>query len=465
MDPDPSLYLPFLLLTIWTGPVLFSIIGVILLIVASGLISGSEVAFFSITPTDTKELEEEKTRFSERILKLRSEPQKLLATILITNNLVNIMIILLSDYVLRQLLPESVFMSWGEALAQYIPLEPYALFRLINFLITVLGVTFILVLFGEILPKVYANVRHLSLAKRMAGPMSLFMRLFSPISNIMVSWGSSLEQRVEQATITDSTKKDDLEQAIEFSVDQEIYETDEADLLKGIINFGEVSVKQIMKSRMDIVGIELNTPYTELMDLIKSSGFSRLPVFNENLDAIEGILYVKDLLGLTKEDKTFEWQALVRDNIMYVPETKKIDELLKEFQVKRLHLAIAVDEFGGTSGLVTLEDIMEEIIGEIKDEFDDEREVEYVKIDEDTFIFDGKVLLNDACRVMQIDLDIFDKVKGASDSLAGLILELKGSIPKKSEKIQYDNFAFHIREVSKRRIKEVKIEIERSENE
>lgn len=425
------------------------------------MISGSEVAFFSITPADVKDLAEEKTIISERLLMLKAMPQQLLATILISNNLVNIMIILLSDFLLRSILPESLFIRWGESLAQYIPLESYSIYRLINFSITVFGVTFILVLFGEILPKVYANTDHMNMARRMARPMTFLTKLFRPISNVMVNWSSKLESRVENSNTTDGNKKDDLENAIEFSVDQEIYATDEADLLKGIINFGEVSVKQIMKSRMDMVGIELETNYADLLQLVKTSGFSRLPVFKENLDAIEGILYVKDLLGYTTEKADFKWQDFIRDNIIYVPETKKIDELLKEFQLKRLHLAIAVDEFGGTSGLVTLEDIMEEIIGEIKDEFDDEQEVEYIKIDDHTYVFDGKVLLNDACRVMDVDLDVFDKVKGGSDSLAGLILEIVGSIPKKSAIIKHEMFNFHIREVSKRRIKEVKIELDK----
>lgn len=448
-------------MTIFSGPLVLSFLSIVLLIIASGLISGSEVAFFSMTPSDIKDLDEEKSLISSRLLELKSEPQQLLATILISNNLVNIMIILLSDFFLRSILPESLFMSWGEALAVYLPLDSYAIYRLINFLITVLGVTFILVLFGEILPKVYANTEHMQLARRMSRPMTVLTKVLRPLSAIMVSWSSRLESKVENANLTDSSKKEELEQAIEFSVDQEIYETGEADLLKGIINFGEVSVKQIMKSRMDMVGVEIDTDFTDLLNLVKTSGFSRLPVFKENLDAIEGILYVKDLLGHTTESGDFKWQELIRDNIIYVPETKKIDELLKEFQLKRLHLAIAVDEFGGTSGLVTLEDIMEEIIGEIKDEFDDDQEVEYVKIDDYTYVFDGKVLLNDACRVMDIDLDVFDKVKGASDSLAGLILEIYGSIPKKSSVITYDKFSFHIREVSKRRIKEVKIELDK----
>jgi len=462
LDPEPpSLYLELIWSVIITAPVTITIFGLILLILCSALISGSEVAFFSITPSDIKELKDDKSMIGSYLIILKQKPKRLLATILITNNLINILIIILSDYLLRILIPVDFFLSYGSILAEYIPITAKQGARAINFLISVFGVTFILVLFGELLPKIYANVHHMNLARRMARPMNLLTRIFAPLSALMVKWTNRLESKINKSAGTiDSNKKDELEQAIEFSVDKDIYKTDEADLLKGIINFGEVSVKQIMKSRMDIVALDIEINYVELLHIVRTSGFSRFPVYTESLDNIKGILYVKDLLGKSQNDKDYYWQDLIRDNIIYVPETKKIDELLKEFQFKRLHLAIAVDEFGGTSGLVTLEDIMEEIIGEIKDEFDDDLEVEYTKIDDYTYIFGGKVLLNDACRVLGIDLDEFDTVKGGSDSLAGLMLEISGSIPKKNEMITFNRYTFHAINVTKKRIESVKVVME-----
>jgi putative hemolysin len=448
-------------LTVWSSSVIFSVFAIIVLTILSGLVSGSEVAFFSMGPADLKDLKEEKSVVNGYLLKLLETPQRLLATILISNNIVNILIIIVSDYVLSQVIPESVFGSWGESIATYLPVNPSTTANVISFLITVLGVTFLLVLFGELLPKIYANVQHLPLAKRMARPMHWLYIILHPFTGRMVNWSHRMEKRLAQANSQDSSKKEDLENAIAFSVDQDIYKTDEADLLKGIINFGEVSVKQVMRARMDIVGVDLQHTYKQMMDIVLTSGYSRLPVYSDNLDDIKGILYVKDLLNHTREASDFEWQQLTRNTVLYVPETKKIDELLKEFQVKRLHLAIAVDEFGGTSGLVTLEDIMEEIIGEIKDEFDEDEELEYIRIDDNTFVFDAKILLNDACRIMDIDLDEFDRVKGESDSLAGLILEVHGAMPKKSQLITFENYSFQIKDVSPRRIKEVKVIIDR----
>lgn len=462
MEPEPpSQYIEFILLGLFSGPIIISVALLCILIVLSALVSGSEVAFFSLTPSDIKDLRNDKTSSDLSMLSLIEEPKRLLATILITNNLINILIIILADFILLNILPSSIFIGWGLAISEYIPFDPETIARLINWLVSVLGVTFFLVLFGELLPKIYANLQPMKLAETMVRPMHILRRIFSPISSMLVGWSDNLQYRLAKSTSSiDSNKKDELAQAIEFSVDKEIYKNDEADLLKGIINFGEVSVKQVMKPRMDIVALDINDDFADMLTVVRSSGFSRLPVFDESVDQIKGILYVKDLLGHTNEAPTFHWNSLIRDNVVYVPETKKIDELLKEFQTKRLHLAIAVDEFGGTSGLVTLEDIMEEIIGEIKDEFDDELEVEYTKIDDYTYIFEGKVLLNDTCRVLDIDLDEFDTVKGNSDSLAGLILEIEGNIPKKNQIISYDRYTFHIVEVSKRRIESVKIVID-----
>ncbi len=462
MEPEPpSQYLEFILLSVVSTPFILSVLALILLVIGSALVSGSEVAFFSLTPTDIKDLKDEKTTATQSILALLDNPKRLLATILITNNLINILIIILSDFLLKSILPVDTFLAWGTSLSNIFPATAIRISGILNFLVTVAGVAFLLVLFGELLPKVYANIHPMSLAQRMSRPMEVLSKLFSPLSAILVNWSDGLQERLDRPSANlDSSKKEELEHAIEFSVDKEIYKNDEADLLKGILNFGEVSVKQVMKPRMDIVALDIEDDFDTMLDVVRTSGFSRLPVFEESLDTIKGILYVKDLLGKTDSAENLNWIELIRDNIVYVPETKKIDELLKEFQIKRLHLAIAVDEFGGTSGLVTLEDIMEEIIGEIKDEFDDDLEVEYTKIDDYTYIFEGKVLLNDACRVINIDLDAFDSVKGNADSLAGLILEIEGNIPKKNQIISYERYTFHIVEVSKRRIESVKIVID-----
>ncbi len=424
------------------------------------MISGSEIAFFSLSPQDIQGLQKDNTEKSKRILKLRENPPKLLATILITNNLVNIGIILLSDLFIKQLFPNNVFEKWGVQIAQYLPWEPSFLGSALSFLITVLITSFLLVLFGEVLPKIYASVNNLGFAKFMERPMNLLNRVFSPLSNRLIKSTSIFETRLSaNPQVMDPSTKEELEDAIDFSVSQSIYEDEQADILRGILKFGDVTVKQIMKSRMDIFAVENNIDFKEMFKLVQNSGFSRIPVFEEELDVIIGLLYVKDLLGYHKDTKEFDWLKVVRDNVLYVPESKKISDLLKEFQSKRLHMAIVVDEFGGTSGLVTLEDIMEEVIGEITDEFDDEHDQDYIKIDEHNYIFEGKTLLNDVCRVIGEDIDIFDEAKKTSDSLAGLILEMHGQIPPKGFELSHTNFKFRIIEVNKRRIEKIKLQI------
>lgn len=425
----------------------------------SALISGSEVAFFSLSPQDLDDLKNEESSISDKILNLRNEPRKLLATILISNNLINIAIVIISDFLIRSLLTENILSNWGMALAKLIPLDPGQIGRTISFLITIVGVTFLLVLFGEVAPKIYANLNNMKFAKVMAKPMSFLATIFKPFSLLLVRWSSKMESRfIYERSGIDDTSKEDLDKAILLTVNNEEESSEEVDILRGIIKFGNVSARQIMKSRVDVVAIEEQASFGELMEMIKDSGFSRIPVYSEDFDNVTGILYVKDLLGYSKEDENFDWKQFIRTDVLYAPESKKIDDLLKEFQVRRLHLAIIVDEFGGSAGIVTLEDIMEEVIGEIKDEFDEDEEVDYIRINDDNYIFEGKTLLNDVARIVNLDKAVFENIKGDNtDSLAGLILEKLGKIPKKDKTVILHPFKFKIVSVSKRRIEKIHV--------
>jgi len=430
----------------------------ILLLILSALVSGSEVAFFSLSRKDLDEIKTEENKLSNKILKLRSEPRRLLATILISNNLINISIVIISDFLIRNVLGDEILLSWAEAVSKIIPLEPYDICRTLSFLITIVGVTFLLVLFGEVAPKIYANLNNMKFAKLMATPMSLLSGFFKPFSMLLVRWSSKLESKfIQERTGIDDTSKEDLDKAILLTVNNEDESSEEVDILRGIIKFGNVSAKQIMKSRVDVIAIEEGGSYGELMTMIKESGFSRIPVYSEDFDNITGILYVKDLLGYSLEDESFNWKQFIRTDVLYAPESKKIDDLMKEFQKRRLHLAVIVDEFGGSAGIVTLEDIMEEVIGEIKDEFDDDEEVDYIKINDYNYIFEGKTLLNDVARIVPVEKNIFENIKGEADSLAGLILEHIGHIPKKDKTLLLHPFKFKIVSVSKRRIEKIHV--------
>ena len=387
-----------------------------------------------------------------------------MATILISNNFINIAIVLVSNYVLRNLIGEEDLNTIGLWLQQSLVLEKIIsssnLASIFNFTIAVIGVTFILVLFGEVAPKFYASINNLKFARMMAGPLSLLNIILGPLSRIMVGWSTSIEEKITQSRISQTgTSKEDIDKAIELTVGDSQNADEEADILKGIVKFGDVSVKQIMKPRVDVVAVEKVTSYDELMNIIKETGFSRIPVYEEDFDKIDGILYVKDLLGHTDEDEQFNWQTLIRNNVLYVPEYKKIDDLLREFQLKRTHIAIVVDEYGGSAGIATLEDIMEEVIGDIKDEFDEEEEVDYIKLSDGNFIFEGKSLLNDVCRIIGEDTGFFDSVRGDSDSLAGMIIEILGNIPKPDKEIKYNNIILKIVSVTKRRIEKINLRV------
>lgn len=437
------------------------------LICCSGLISASEVAFFSLTPSKLRALEEEGD-LGKRIIALRNHPKKLLATILIGNNFVNIAIVIVSKMVLDIVLNEQVLAGIGWWLHEYVfwgIFNPDQLAVAIDFFVTVILVTFILLLFGEVAPKIYANLNNLKVARFMAMPISFLGFILTPVSAVLVKWGQNIEDRIAaNRNYQTGTSREDLDAAIELTVNQNEEEPHEAELLKGIVKFGDMSARQVMKPRIDVVAVEKETDFNSLLKIVRESGYSRLPVYDEELDKILGILYVKDLIGFTHENQAFQWNHLIRTNMLYIPETKKIDDLLRDFQIKRLHMAIVVDEFGGTLGIVTLEDIMEEVIGEIKDEFDDEEEIEYIKLSEGNYIFDGKALLNDVCRVIGEKTSYFDDIKGNADSVGGLIIELTGHIPKPEKEIQIKDLKLKVISSNNRRIEKVNIKVIQSHN-
>lgn len=442
---------------------LFFLVVLLGLLVFSAFISGSEVAFFSLNVNDFKKIEKEQGRAYKRILEMKERPREVLATILIVNNLINISIVLLSDYILQANLPEERFFAWALLIEEpmlHLGWAVDSVVRVLEFLLTTVVVTFLLVLFGEIAPKLYANNNNIEVSRFMSGPLSLLTWIFYPFSRILIGLSFSLEQQIEKRfTKINFPSSNEIDMAIDLAAMNNQQSETEVDILKRIVKFGNVTVKQIMRSRTDMVAVELDTSFENLLSIIRESGYSRLPVYKEDLDHLLGVLYVKDLIGHLNNDSSFHWQKLVRKEVMYVPESKKIRELLRDFQSSRVHMGIVVDEFGGTEGLVTLEDIMEEVIGDIQDEFDDEMEVEYRKLDAYNYIFEGKTLINDFCRIVSLDPILFDEVRGDADSIAGLMLQITGMLPKKNAEIKYNSFAFKIIKVSKRRIEEVQITI------
>ncbi len=460
MDPEPAQHLFYLLqffyLNIGITGLIVSIIILLLLLLCSALISGSEIAFFSLSSSNIEDLKNDKNKSSSFIIKLLDNPAKLLATILIVNNLINIAIVILSTYILGELLtPESLngMSVWiSEMFGNSISVDWVK--KSIEFLITVVAVTFLLVLFGEVAPKIYASFNNLQFSKFMARPLNALNIVFGFLSNGLVKWSDGLERRLTRAQ-GKTTSKEDIDHAIELTVNQYTNEEQEADILRGIINFSDLNVKQIMCPRTDIVGFSKDEDYHTILKMIQEKGYSRIPIYEESLDKITGLLYAKDLISHLSENKDFNWCDLIRDKLIFAPETKKVNELLKEFQTERVHMAIVVDEYGGVSGLVTLEDVMEEVIGEIKDEFDEDEELDYVKIDDNNYIFEGKTNLTDVSRVADIDGSIFDQAKGESESLAGMMLEILGVIPKIDKEIMVGNIKLKVVAVNKKRIEKI----------
>lgn len=443
---EPPSILPFqgLLVTINTFDfsIVFAFLIMALLLVSSALVSGSEVAFFSLSPTDKEDLLKGKSSAENRVVTLLSEPKKLLANILIANNFINIAIVVISTYIVGNLLVFS-------------PEE-----KLLEVLITVVGVTFLILLVGEVIPKVYAANNSLFLAKLMSGPLTVIGRIVYPLSTLLVSSTSFIDKRIKKKGTEISVN--DLENALEITDIEDVTEDDKK-ILEGIVKFGNTDVKQIMKSRVDVIAFDKAEPFDSLIDQILESGYSRLPIYDDSFDNVVGILYVKDLLPYLKENDAFQWNNLLREPL-FVPEMKKIDDLLKQFQEQKVHMAIVVDEYGGTSGIITLEDIIEEIIGEITDEFDDD-DLIYTKIDELNYVFEGKISLVDLYKVLEIEGDIFEENKGESDTLAGFLIELSGKILCKNEKIKFDNYTFVVEAADKRRIKQVKVTIHEQQEE
>jgi len=409
---------------------------IIILLIGSALISACEVAFFSFRPEEVEYFKSEKDKKSKTILSLYNNPEKLLSTVLVANNTINIAVVLLAAYISSRIFDFSS--------------EP-----VLGFIINVVAITFILLLFGEVMPKVYASRNHVAIARLMAHPLVLLEKIFQPVTSLLIFSSSFVKKRTSPRR--SNISMDDLSDALELTSDE--FEEDEK-ILKGIVNFGNINVSAIMCSRIDVTAIDIKSGFDQIVPILISSGFSRIPVYSGSFDTVKGILYAKDVLPYTNNPCNFKWQALLRPPY-FVPETKKINDLLKEFQTKKIHMAVVIDEYGGTSGIVTLEDILEEIVGEITDE-SDEDELLYKKIDEKTYKFEAKILLNDFCKVLNIDEEIFDEVRGESETLAGLILELEGEIPAKDKTIEYGDFLFKIESVDKRRIKEIRVEINRN---
>ncbi|MDZ7742431.1 MAG: gliding motility-associated protein GldE [Bacteroidota bacterium] len=440
-DPEPGPLLLNILLQLALKPFTLelgiSLLVVLILLLLSALISGSEVAYFSFDPVHLNEFRTNLSKKNAQILKLLEKPKRLLATILISNNFINVSIVILSTYITSELFYPDQH-KW------------------LAYVIQVIVVTALILLFGEIMPKILATQHSVRFASFMTGPLLFLIKMFYPLSSLLIRSTSFIDKRI--ARKGPNISMSELSEAIDITnTDKELRE--DARMLKGIVKFGDIEVKEIMKSRTDVTAVDIQMNFKDLLDLIVESGYSRIPAYDESFDKIAGILYIKDLLPYLDREKDFKWQDLLR-TAFFVPENKKINDLLQEIQEKKIHMAIVVDEYGGTSGIVTLEDILEEIVGEISDEFDDEAdEVAYSKIDEGNYVFEGKVSLNDFCKILEINPEVFDEVKGDSDSLAGLILELVGKIPSKNESIKFGNFTFTIISADKRRIKQIGIRI------
>ena len=425
-------------------------LGLGILLCLSALVSGSEVAFFSLNGDQLEKLNEHNKRWSSRIINLLKKPRKLLATILIANNLFNVGIVILSYFLIGKLLD---FSSVGSRLSELTGLNINA--SLPEIIFNVLVVTGFLVLFGEVIPKVYANRDNLTFSKTASGPLSFMSRILKGPAFLLTNSTTSIENKLS-GRANQELDMEEIDQAIELAVTNQ--DEDEINILKGIIKFGNIPVKQAMTSRMDMVTIAESANYKELYQIVLDSGYSRIPVTGENVDEIKGFIYAKDILAHIDETIDFQWHKLLRD-AFYVPENKKIDDLLREFQRKRIHVAIVIDEYGGTSGLITLEDIVEEVIGDIKDEFDEEEISDFKKVEENLFEVKAKMLLNDffkSCDIPQAD---FEDVRGDADSVAGLLLELSGRIPDKDEEINHENYVFKILSVDENKIENVRVKI------
>ena len=406
----------------------------LVLLMCSAFVSGSEIAFFSLSPADMAELEERRTSTDSRILRLLDDSERLLATILCSNNFVNVAIIMLLNY----------FFLGGPR-----PVVSFGTNTVLEFLFMTVLLTFLLLLFGEVMPKIASAQKPLAMARMCAPAYSLLIKLWWPVSWLLLKSGRVTHHIKSNQQLS----VDDLEQALELTDKQEI--ADEQQMLKGIIRFGGEMAREVMTPRVDMVDLDVKTPFPEVIKCIVENNYSRIPVYSGTEDHITGILYIKDLLPHLNKPASFRWQTLVRP-ATFVPETKMIDDLLRDFQAQKVHIAIVVDEFGGTSGLVTMEDIIEEIVGEINDEYDED-ERSYTRLNQNTYVFEAKTLLSDVRKILQLDDETFDNAAGDADTLAGLVLELKGEFPQLHERLTYENFTFEIMEMDERRIVKIKV--------
>lgn len=433
MDPDPASFI--VLITAIDVSVVFSFVLLFLLLVCSALISGAEVAMFSLNRNDIEEGLEQKSKRILILSKLLERPKKLLATILVANNFINIAIVLLFAF-----LGDFMFGNLG---------NPQ-----IKFIVQVVVVTFLILLFGEILPKIYASRNNLKFATFMAYPLRVLDVLLSPVSLPMRSVTLGIHNKLGKQKSNLSV--DQLSQALELTSEEDTTK-EEHKILQGIVSFGNTDTKQVMRPRIDIFALNIDQKYAEIMPEIIVNGYSRIPVYRDSVDTIEGILYVKDLLPFI-DRKQFDWVSLIREPF-FVPENKKLDDLMAEFQEKKVHLAVVVDEYGGTSGLISLEDIIEEIVGDISDEFDDE-DLTYSKLDNNNYVFEGKTALKDFYKIVKPEDDmVFEDNKGEAETIAGFVLEISGSFPKLNSKIYFQNYVFTIEAMDKKRIKLLKFTI------
>lgn len=406
---------------------------ILLLLTLAGLVSASEAAFFSLSPDDRAHCRESATGPDQRIAQLLERPKRLLASLVIFNNLLNVAIVVIVTY-----------LTWE--FSQTIANANWLLVGIA--LITTIAI----VLFGEIVPKVYASQNNLAVARKTAALAQIGLMVFRPFAMMLVNLSNQVDKRIQRRGYKLSVEE--LSQAVELTGVNATVE--EKEILKGIVNFSNLTARQVMRTRLDISAVRDQLPFGELLAQINASGYSRVPVYGESLDEIEGILYIKDLLPHIHESDEFRWQSLLRP-AYFIPENKKVDDLLQDFQKRRVHIAIVVDEYGGTRGLVTLEDIIEEIFGDINDEFDEETPVGYRREDPQTVVFEGKMPLTDVCRILNVEATTFEDVQGDSESLGGLLLELFHRLPKAGDETQYDGFVFQVLSADDKRINEVRV--------
>ena len=444
-DPLPSIFL--LAIENFSIGTLFGLLATILLLICSALVSGSEVAFFSLSSRDKEELGAEKARAAQLVIELLDRPKRLLATILISNNFINVAIVLLSSMLSQQLF------HFEEAILPFTEADPVTLTsELQNFLVNVVVITFLILVFGEVVPKVYATKYPQVLSQLMSFPFVVLNKIFHPLSFVLVKSTNLIDKRLKKKA--NDISVDELSHALEITSDESAGDDDKK-ILKGIVKFGNTDTKQVMTPRVDVVAFDLDTPFQELIDGIVESGFSRLPIYEGDFDQIKGVLFIKDLLPFLDETENYQWQKLIREPL-YVPENKKIDDLLEEFQEKKIHLAVVVDEYGGSQGIVTLEDVIEEIVGDISDEFDEE-DLVYSKLDDFNYVFEAKTPLKDVYKVLEIDGEDFEDEKGEADTLGGFVVEISGKIPKKNERVKFNDYTLTVEAADKRKVKRVKI--------